>query len=76
MKFGKFRIIALPHIIDAYCKCGKELREVDNGWFSIALYCPKCERVYTIKLIQYPKKKINKRFLEQCRKEKHPKWLN
>ena len=69
MIFDKFKIAATPFIYDAYCKCGNSLIEVSNGWFSISMFCPKCEKVYGLKLVKIPDKKISKEFLEQCRKE-------
>ena len=69
MIFDNFKIAATPFIHDARCKCGKALIEVSNGWFSISMFCPKCENIYQLKLIKIPDKKINKEFLEQCRKE-------
>jgi len=68
MKYDGFRIEAYPQITDAACKkCRGRLREVDNGWFSTAMFCPKCESVFTLKLIKTPAKNVSKDFLEQCR---------
>jgi hypothetical protein len=69
MLFEKFKIHATPHISDAYCECGDKLEQVSNGWFSVAMYCLKCESVYTLQLRKVPKKKVTKKFLEQCREE-------
>lgn len=69
MKFDNFEVHASPHIMNAYCKCGKTLTEVSNGWFSRAMFCTKCKNVYTIKLIKVPDKQINKEFLEHAEKE-------
>lgn len=70
MKFDDFEIHASPFITSAYCKnCHNSLKQVSNGWFSKAMFCPKCETVYTVKLIKVPEKKVNKEFLEQARKE-------
>jgi len=69
MKFDDFEINAAPFISHAYCKCGNNLKMVSNGWFSKAMFCPKCEKVYQLKLIKVPDKKVNPEFLEQCRKE-------
>ena len=70
MKFDDFRIAAEPVLMDAYCKeCSNQLVEVSNGWVSRALFCPKCELVYTIKLIKVNGKKVSEKYLAQCRKE-------
>jgi hypothetical protein len=69
MMFTNFKIHATPHISEAYCKCGSELKEVSNGWLSIAMFCPDCERVYTLELYNVPKKKVTETFLKQCRDE-------
>jgi len=69
MLFKGFKIHATPFIEDAYCKCGEELKMVSNGLLSSALYCPKCEKIYELKLIKVPGDKISKEYLEQCRKE-------
>lgn len=64
-----FKIHATPHIHEAQCKCGNELKEVSNGWLSSALFCPKCENVYVIKKVKVSKSKLSKEFLNQCRFE-------
>jgi len=70
MKFDNFEIHASPFITNAVCnKCGTGLEEVSNGWFSKAMYCPKCEGVFTIKLVKVPSKKVSKEFIEGCRKQ-------
>ena len=69
MKFNKFEIHAKPFIADAYCVCGHGLTEVSNGFFSKAMFCLKCEKVYELKLVKVSAKRITKNFLEQCRKE-------
>ena len=69
MRFNKFSIGAIPFIYEAYCKCGKELRQVSNGFLSSALFCSKCESVYELKMVQVPAKKLTERFLEQARRE-------
>lgn len=77
MIFDDFRIFAIPHITEAYCKdCGTELKEISNGFASVVLYCPKCENIYQLKLVKTPKKKIHKEFLEQCRKKNRKKNEN
>jgi thiol-disulfide isomerase/thioredoxin len=70
MKFKNFEIHASPFIINAYCRCGGTLKEVPNGWFSIALFCPKCESIYVPKLVKMPRKQINKEYLNEL-KEKY-----
>jgi len=69
MMFEGFGVSAIPFVHDAYCKCGVKLKEVSNGLLSKAMYCPKCENVYLLKLVKEPKKKISKEFLNQCREE-------
>ena len=70
MIFNNFELHATPFISNASCKCGQELKQVSNGFFSFVLYCPKCENIYKMKMVKIPKKKISKEFLEQCRKNK------
>lgn len=69
MHFDKFRISAIPFIHDAHCRCGTTLKQVSNGFLSVAMYCPKCEAVYALRLIRVPKKQIGKKFLAQARRE-------
>ena len=69
MKYEGFEIHASPFITDAYCECGKRLIEVANGLLSTAMYCPKCENVYRLKLIKVNRKKASKKFLKQCRED-------
>lgn len=68
MKFNNFEIHAMP-FFKGYCCCGENLKQVSNGFFSRAMYCPKCENVYLIKLVKAPKKIISKDFLQQAREE-------
>lgn len=67
MIYDGFKIAATPFICDAYCKCGSRLIEVTNGLLSTAMYCPKCESVYVLKLIKLADKKVSEEFLQQCR---------
>ena len=69
MKFKNFSISAYTRIVDAHCDCRAELVEVSNGFLSSAMYCPKCENVYILKLVKVPKSKINDAFLKQSREE-------
>lgn len=69
LEFDKFSIAAIPHIVDAYCECGRTMREVANGFLSRAMFCSKCENVYQLKLVKVPKKKISAEYLEQARAE-------
>ncbi len=48
---------------------GMKLVEVSNGWFSRAMFCPKCENVYALKLIKISKSKVDEEFLAQAKKE-------
>lgn len=64
-----FQIAAMPYIHKAYCRCGETLKEVSNGLLGRAMFCPKCEKVYCLKLVKVPDSKITKEYLEQCRKE-------
>ena len=75
MKYDNFRLVAFPQVIDAYCGCGRELVEVSNGFVSRAMYCPKCESVYRLRLIKEPKKNVSRKYLEQCRKEVENKGM-
>ncbi len=69
MIFGNFEIHATPHIMQAYCNCGHSLNELSSDFTSSAMFCSKCENVYALKLIKVPAKKLNPKFMEQCRKE-------
>lgn len=61
-------IICNP-VITAPCKCGRgKLVQVTNGWFHKAFFCPVCENVYQMKLVNVPVKKVAEEFLKQCRK--------
>jgi len=76
MVYNNFSLVAFPHIQDAYCKCGETLREVSNGFLSTAMYCPKCENIYQLKLVKLPASKITAKFLKLCRVEAAPKKKN
>jgi hypothetical protein len=67
MIYDGFKIAATPFICDAYCKCGSRLIEVTNGLLSTAMYCPKCENVYALKLVKVPSKRVGDGFLQMCR---------
>lgn len=70
MIFKGFEIHAIPKIEPGSCKkCRVDLKAVSNGFFSRAFFCTKCESVYLIEMRKAPKKLIDERFLEQCRKE-------
>ena len=69
MIFEKFELHADPHIHNARCKCGTTLEEVSNGWFDMALFCPKCENVYVLTLVKLPASKVSPEFLAQAKKE-------
>ena len=69
MKGKNFTISAVPKIIDALCKCGNYTKQVSNGWFGFALFCPKCETVYELKMVKVPQKKVNNDFLIMCRNQ-------
>lgn len=69
MIFEGFKLGATPYIHDARCKCGIKLHQVDNGFFSMAMFCPSCENVYLLKLIKMPDKKVTKEFLKQAREQ-------
>ncbi len=69
MIYDRFKIHATPHIADAYCECKVKLHEVSNGLLSTAMYCPKCESVYLLKLVKLAKKKVTSEFLKQCKQE-------
>jgi len=77
MKFDDFEITASPFLTNAYCKtCRNSLVEVSNGWFSSAMFCPKCKLVYVVKLIKVPNKKISKEFLAHAEKEANKQLKN
>lgn len=67
MIFDNFSLRAEPFVQDARCKCGNDLKEVSDGFFSAVWYCPKCENIYQLKLIKTPAKKVSERFLKVCR---------
>ena len=69
MIFKNFEIHASPNIQNARCKCGTMLEEVSNGWVSTALFCPKCENVYVLKLVKLSASKVSPEFLAQAKKE-------
>ena len=69
MIFDNFKIDALPYIHSAHCKCGGTLKEVSNGFFSRALFCPRCKNVYRLQLRKVPKKKVSEEFIKQCEEE-------
>lgn len=76
MKFDGFSIHAQPFIMDAYCKIDRaRLVEVSNGFLSSALFCPKCEAVYLLRMVKLHKSKVTPEFLEQCREEVAAKKL-
>ena len=68
MKFDNFKIEAYPKIIQGRCaKCGHDLVEIPNGWFSVAMFCPKCESVYALKLVKVPDKRVAAGFIEKTK---------
>jgi len=69
MQFEGFSIHAVPHIMNAYCKCGESLNQVSNGWISKVMYCSKCENIYELVLRKIPNKKVTEKFLIQCREK-------
>jgi uncharacterized Zn finger protein (UPF0148 family) len=70
MLYSNFKIVAYPKIIEATCpKCNNTLKEVDNGWFSSALFCPKCESAFVLKLIKLPQDKIDKEWIAQSKEQ-------
>ena len=70
MKFDNFSIRAEPYITDGVCtQCYSELIQVTSGWFSAAMFCPKCESVYSLKLIRVNQDKVSTEFLTQAREE-------
>jgi len=70
MEFKDFSLHASVHLCDAYCrKCQGKLVEVPDGWFSKGLFCPHCEIVYTIKLVQVPSKRVDKRWLKSVKEK-------
>lgn len=70
MKFEGFSIHAQPFITGATCReCRNTLAEVSNGFFSSAMFCPKCEAVYILRLVKLPAAKVTAEFAAQCREE-------
>ena len=70
MQFVNFSLYAEPFINKATCRvCRGKLTQVPNGFISIAMYCPECENVYTLKLVKVPNKKLNQDFIDMCRDE-------
>jgi len=67
--FNGFELSARPFIDRAYCKCGQELKEVSNGFFSFAMFCKKCHNAYELKLVKYAKKRLNKDWIRQSLEE-------
>lgn len=60
MIYDNFTLRAYPRIVESYCtKCHSDLKEVDNGWLSSALFCPKCESVFVLKLVKLPDAKVS-----------------
>ncbi len=69
MKADGCEICATLFLTHGSCKCGESLVQVDNGWLSKAMFCPKCENVYVLKLTKVPNKQVSENFIAQCRKE-------
>jgi len=68
MIYKNFKIIAYPRVIEASCsKCHTDLREVDSGWVSSALFCPKCESVFVLKLVKVPDSVVNSGWMTRAR---------
>lgn len=42
---------------------------MSDGLFESALFCPKCESVYRLKLVRVASKHVTESFLQQCRNE-------
>ena len=68
MIFRDFEVRAYPVIEKAVCKCGHYCEVVSNGFLAEAMFCPKCETVYELRMIKVPDKKVSKEYLEQCKK--------
>ena len=67
MKFDKFSIVALPRLVESYCSCGSRLKEVDDGFFSVALFCESCENVYKIRMIKVAPSKVSSDWLKAAK---------
>jgi len=61
------RISATLFLEGGTCRCGEDLVQVNNGWLEKAMFCPKCENVYVLKLIKVPDKKVSGAFIIQCK---------
>jgi hypothetical protein len=63
-----FRIGASPYFADVRCpKHGNDMKELENGWFSTAWWCSKCETPYKLQLVKM--RKWNKEAVEKQLKE-------
>ena len=70
MDYGNFTLTAYPRIVEAMCpKCRHDLKEVSNGWFSSAMFCPKCETAFALKLIKIPDNKVNPKWRDEARQQ-------
>ena len=51
MILDNVRLRAEPYFLEATCpkhKC--DMVKLDNGWFSVCWYCPKCDYPYELKM--------------------------
>jgi len=53
MIYDNFEIVASPCITRTRCpKCLNDTIELDDGWFSQCWWCKKCEKLFTLKMVE------------------------
>lgn len=75
MTFADFDVRAVPRILEPLCpmsKCRGDLIEIDNGWFSKAWWCPKCEKAFVLGFVKIknPDRKVIDAQLAEIKEEK------
>lgn len=65
MIFANFKLTAFPKIMEATCKCGNFMEEMDNGFLSAIYYCEKCKAAYEPKMVKIPIKRLSKEFVKK-----------
>ena len=69
MKFKNFEIHAEPRLTGRCPKCRDPLREVPHGWFSIDLFCDKCEKVFELKMVEVTEGEDLAEYIKKCRRD-------
>ena len=74
MIFNNFEINALPKITDVLCPVHhNDMIEIPENWgLTPKWYCPKCKRVYQLKIVKVPEKQIDKKELIEFLKKIPP----